>query len=183
MTATAIVFSALLFLLGFICIPLRIIAAPASSFLGLLILSFTHNAAGYPLLPISNSVIFGWLCVSVLVTVATLCQAAPVRNTRKGMGFFLVGGLTGLAIGLLGFTLSTSIGVLYAVMVICTAAGTFLGYLLFTNTPAGKAVRAGSGNFFTYLLAKGFPTAITLMQAGVVLVVLIAMHQANQAIS
>lgn len=177
MTATAIVFASLLFLLGFICVLWRIIAAPACSFLGLLILSFAHNDGGYPLLPVSNSVIFGWLCVSVLVTVATLCQPSAVRNASKGMGYFLIGGLTGLAIGLLGFTISNAIGVLYAVMVVCTAVGTFLGYLIFTNTPDGKIVRAGSGNFFTYLLAKGFPTAITIMQAGVVLVVIIAMHQ------
>ncbi|MCH5236740.1 MAG: hypothetical protein J1E95_02960 [Muribaculaceae bacterium] len=176
MTALAIVFSSILYLLGFICIPFRIIAAPACSFLGLLILSFSHNDAGYPLLPVGSSLIFGWLCVTVLVTVVTLIQPAPVRDARKGMGYIFIGALTGLAIGLLGFTITNSIGALYAIMVICTAAGTFLGYLIFTNTPDGRRVRAGSGNFFSYLLAKGFPTAITVMQAGVVLVLLIAMH-------
>ena len=176
----AIIFSSLLFLLGFLCIPYRLIAAPASSFLGLLILSFSHNESGLPLLPGSSSVVFGWLCVTVLVTVATLCQPAPVRNTRKGIGYFFGGALTGLAIGLLGFTITASTGALYAVMVVCTAVGTIFGYLLFTKTPAGRAVRSGSGNFFTYLLAKGFPTAITFMQAGVVLVLIIAMNHPAQ---
>lgn len=34
-----------------------------------------------------------------------------------------------------------------------------------------------AGNFFKYLLAKGFPTAITIMQIGVVLVIVIALYQ------
>ena len=176
MTATAIVFASLLFFLALVMVPVRIIVSPCAAFLGLLILSFAKTSEGYPLLPINSSVVFGWLCVAVLVTVATLCQPAPVRNARKGMGYILGGAITGLAIGLLGFSVSSSVGALYAIMIICTAVGTFLGYLLFTNTPDGKRVRAGSGNFFTYLLAKGFPTAITVMQAGVILVLIIALH-------
>ena len=173
MTATAIVFASILFLLSLVLIPIRIVASPCCAFLGLLILSFAKSTDGYPLLPVSSSVIFGWLCVSVLVTVATLCQPLPVRNTTRGMGYFMVGAITGLAIGLLGFTFTSSIGALYAVMVICTAVGTVLGYLIFTNTPGGRPLKAVPGNFFTYLMAKGFPTAITIMQAGVVLVLLI----------
>lgn len=177
MTATAIVFASLLFLLALIMLPMRIIASPASSFLGLLILSFAKTSEGFPLLPINSSVIFGWLCVTVLVTVATLCQPAPVRNVNKGMGYIIGGALTGLAIGLLGFTVWNTTGALYAAMVVCTAVGTFLGYMVFTSTPAGRKVNFRSGNFFTYLMAKGFPTAITVMQGGVVLVLIIALSK------
>ena len=176
MTATAIVFASLLYLLGLIMLPIRIVASPACSFLGLLILSFAKNPDGYPLLPINSSTVFGWLCVTVLVTVATLCQPAAVRNVNKGMGYITGGSIVGLAIGLLGFSIWSTTGALYGAMVVCTAVGTFLGYLVFTATPAGRNVNFRSGNFFTYLLAKGFPTAITIMQGGVVLVLLIAMR-------
>lgn len=176
MTATAIVFASIMFAAALILLPLRIIASPSCSFLGLLILSFTHTKEGFPLLPINNNLIFGWLCITVVVTLATLLQPRPVRDTSKGMGYIMVGAIAGMAIGLLGFNVTPHVGGLYAIMIVATALGTFLGFLIFTNTPDGKRTGIASGNFFTYLLAKGFPTAITLMQAGVVLVLIIAMH-------
>ena len=172
----AIVFSCIFFLLGIVLIPLRIIAAPACSFLGLLIMSMGKTHEGYPLFPLDSSIILGWLFTVVLVTIATLCQPAPVRNTRKGIGYFLVGALTGMAIGLLGFTVSSNLGENYAIMCICADVGTFLGFLTFTRTPSGKNVAPGSGNFFTYLMAKGFPTAVSVMQTGLILVLLIGMR-------
>lgn len=176
MTATAIVFSCILFLgsllLLWYCLP----ASSAASFLGMLIMSFAKNSEGYPLLPINSNIVFGWLCLTIVVILATLLQPAPVRYAKKGMGYITAGALVGLAIGLLGFTMSPWQNLLYAIMIIGVAAGTFFGYLIYTNTPAGKGARLNSGNFFKYFLAKGFPTAITIMQGGVVLVLIIMMH-------
>lgn len=172
----AIVFSAILFFLSFVLIPFRLVASPCSAFLGLLILSMAKTPEGYPLLPLDSSLIFGWLCVTVLVTVATLLQPARVRNSNLGIWYILGGAIVGLAIGLLGFTFIYSVNAMYAVMIVCVAAGTFLGFLSFTRTPRGSGAAIGSGKFFPYLMAKGFPVAISLMQAGVVLVVIIAIH-------
>lgn len=84
-----------------------------------------------------------------------------------------------LAVGLLGFSISSSLTLRYAYMILATIAGIAFGFLLYTNTPSGKPVGPGSGNFFRYLLAKGFPTAITLMMLGVALVLLIAVKNVN----
>ena len=88
----------------------------------------------------------------------------------------MIGALVGLAVGLLGFTVSSNISLLYSIMILAVIAGIFLGFLLYTQTPSGRPVGPGSGNFFRYLLAKGFPTAITVMQIGVVLVLIIALN-------
>ena len=59
-------------------------------------------------------------------------------------------------------------------MILATVAGICLGFLLYTNTPDGRPVAPRTGHFFKYLLAKGFPTAVTVMQAGVALVLWVA---------
>ena len=168
----SIVFSSILYLLSLIFIRIRLIAAPCSAFLGLLIISMAKSPEGYPLLPISSGMILGWLFMAILVTVLTLCQPKPIRQTTRGMYYFLCGALTGMALGLLGFTITTSPGVCYVIMILTTALGTFLGALMYGTTPEGKQVGVNSGHFYTYLLAKGFPTAITVMQLGTVLVIL-----------
>ena len=69
--------------------------------------------------------------------------------------------------------------VLYACMILGTAAGCFFGYLIFTNTPRGAPVNFSSGHFFQYLLAKGFPIALAVMMMGIVLVLLLAVNNLN----
>lgn len=172
MTTVSIIFSSLLFLVALACVLYRLEAAPCSAFLGLLIISMARVPEGYPLLPIGNGLILGWLFMAVLVTVVTLCQPAPLRHVRRGMWYYLGGALTGLALGLLGFTFLPSSGARYVFMIVAVAATTFFGGLAYANTSEGKNVGPRSGNFFKYLLAKGFPTAITLMQLGTVLVIL-----------
>ena len=174
--ATAIVFSSILYAASLALLGFRLVASPLCAFLGLLILSFGHDSSGYPILPISSSTIFGWLCVTILVTVATLLQPRPVRDTRRGIWYITAGSIVGLAIGLLGFTITAYAGALYAIMIIAVAAGTFFGYLVYASTPAGKGIGIGSGRFFSYFLAKGFPVAVTIMQIGVVLVLIIAVN-------
>ena len=177
MAVTAIVFSSILFAASLACLAWRQIASPCLAFVGLLVISFAKSQDGNPLLPINNNIIFGWLCMTVLVTVATMLQPAAVRNTSKGIGYLTIGSVVGLAIGLLGFTFTNAVNLLYGIMIVCTAAGTFFGYLLYSNTPSGRGVALASGNFFRYFLAKGFPVALTIMQIGVVLTLIIAINK------
>lgn len=177
MTVTLIVLSCILWVAALVFLPTRQILAPVLSFLGLLVLSFATGETGYPLLPINNVILMGWLCMTVVVTLATLMQPAPVISQTRGMGYIIIGGIAGLAIGLLGFTISMSLSMLYAIMIVAVVVGIFFGFLLYTSTPSGRPVNISSGFFFKYLLAKGFPTAITLMQIGIVLVLLIAVNK------
>lgn len=162
---------------GAICsLPMRPLFAPALSYFGLLVLSFCQTD-GLDWLPINNNMLISWLCITVVVMMATILQPAAIRAQTRGMAYIIGGAIAGLAIGLLGFTMTSSISLLYSIMIIATAAGIFFGFLLYSNTPDGRAVGILSGNFFRYLLAKGFPTAVTVMQIGLVFVLLI--FQAN----
>ncbi|MCM1369539.1 MAG: hypothetical protein NC204_04120 [Candidatus Amulumruptor caecigallinarius] len=156
----------------------RQIVAPALSYLGLLLISFAKEN-GYQILPVNGTILTAWLCMSLVVTLTVVMQPEPVRRQKRGCLYIAGGGLTGLAIGLLAYTFSSNIYVLYATMIVAVVAGVFFGFLLYTNTPDGRPVGIGSGNFFKYLLAKGFPTAITVMQIGVALVLTIAMHSVH----
>ena len=176
MEATAITFSCILFAAALALIGFRLVASPCCSFLGLLVLSLAKTPEGYPLLPFSSGLIFGWLCVTVLVTVITLIQPEAVKNTNRGVWYMTGGAITGMVIGLMGIFMSSSVNALYAIMIIATAAGTFFGFLVYAQTPSGRGVRATSGRFFGYLSAKGFPIAITVMQGGAVLALLMTMH-------
>lgn len=160
------------------CLVVRQTIAPALSYLALLILSFASEN-GYQLLPVNNVMLIGWLCLTLVVMVTSILQPEAVRRQMRGMGFIIGGGVVGLALGLLGFTVTSAINLRYAYMIIAVVVGIILGFLLYTNTPAGRPVRPGSGNFFRYLLAKGFPTAITLMQLGVALVLTIVINNVN----
>ena len=168
----SIVFASLLFVIALICVPYRLVASPCAAFLGLLILGMGHTEEGYPILPLSNTTLLGWLFMAVLVTVIIFCQPAPLRHARFGLWYYLGGALTGMAIGLLGFTFLPYPGGRYVFMIVCVAAATFFSGMMFANTPAGKNVSLKSGHFFTYIMAKGFPVAITVMQLGTVLVIL-----------
>lgn len=177
MTTFAIIISSLLFI-GAVCLlPKRMLIAPALAFAALVVLSIAKTAGGYPLLPINTTILTGWLCMTIVVMVATILQPLPLRRTSRGMGYIITGAMVGMVVGLLGVSFATQVSVLYGIMIVATVAGTFFGFLLYTNTPEGRPVAPGSGNFFKYLLAKGFPTAITVMQIGVVLVLVIALNK------
>ncbi|MCH5223181.1 MAG: hypothetical protein J1E82_04000 [Muribaculaceae bacterium] len=167
----SIIFGSLLFLIGLIFIPYRLVGAPCSCFLGLLIFSMGKTPEGYPMLPLGTGLVLGWLFMSVFITILTLCQPAAIRNMRKGMYYYLFGALTGMAVGLLGFTFAGTPGARYAIMIVATAVGVFLGAMMYASTPDGRSVNLASGHFFSYFMAKGFPTAISVMQLGTVLVV------------
>lgn len=152
----------------------RQILAPVSSFVALALLSLAKSGEGYPILPLNGTILLGWFLMTVVVTAATILQPEPIRRQTRGMGYITAGAIVGMAIGLLGVTVTASPAMLYGIMIVATAAGIFFGFLLFSRTPAGEGVAPGSGNFFRYLLAKGFPTAIAVMQGGVALTLLLA---------
>lgn len=153
------------------------ILAPALSFLGMLVMSYASTSEGIPLIPINGTILMGWLGMTLVVMAATAMQTQAIRAQQRGMGYMLMGALTGMVLGLLGFSFSLPLQMLYGIMVLATAAGLFFGYLFFTRTPEGVNVGFRSGHFFRYLLAKGFPVAISVMILGVVLVVYIATQQ------
>lgn len=155
----------------------RQMLAPAVSYLGLLTLSFANDDAGRQLLPINNVILIGWLAMTLTVMIATMLQAPALQAQNRGTGYMTVGAIAGMTVGLLGFTFGADESVLYSIMIVATAIGTFLGFLLFTRTPRGSEVGIRSGRFFRYLLAKGFPVAISVMMLGVAALLAIAVTQ------
>ena len=173
MSVFFLVISILFWVGSLVSLPSRPLYAPALSYLGLLCLSFCQTD-GISWLPINGNMLISWLCITLVVMMATLLQPARVRQQARGMAYIIGGAVVGLAIGLLGFTVASTISMLYGIMIVATAVGIFFGFLLYTNTPDGRGVGIASGNFFRYLMAKGFPTAVAVMQIGLVLVLLIA---------
>ncbi len=153
----------------------RIMLGPVLSYVGLVLLSLTSRN-GYPLLPINGTILTGWFCMTLVVSVIIMLQPEPVRRQTRGMGYMIVGAVTGLAIGLLAFSASQNLTMLYSFMILAVIAGIFFGLLLYSRTPDGRPLAVGSQNFFRYLLAKGFPVAITMMQIGVAAVLTIAAY-------
>lgn len=181
MTTFIIVASSVLWAASIALLLFRQVAAPAVSYVALFVLSLAKTQLGYPVLPINNIILTGWLCMTVVVTLATLLQPEPVRRQTRGMGYVIAGALTGMAVGLLGSTFTSGISLLYGMMIVATVAGVFFGFLLYSRTPDGRPVNLSSGNFFRYLMAKGFPTAITVMMMGVAIVLAIAVNNVNIA--
>lgn len=171
------IIAAVLFLAGIACIPARALYAPALAYAGMVSVSLCKNAYGDPWIPLNGVILTTWLCMTVLVMAATIMQPAEVRRNTDGTGYLLLGTIVGMVVGLLGYTFATNLSLLYGIMIVCTAAGTFMGLLLYSRTPRGASLAPTSGRFLPYLLAKGFPAAITVMQLGVVLVILIALYQ------
>lgn len=178
MSIFLLVASIIVWVASLVMIPSRPLYAPAFSYLGLLGLSFCETN-GVPWVPINNNMLISWLCITVVVMLATMLQPMEIRRQTRGMAYMIGGAIVGLALGLLGFTVSAKIGMLYGIMIVAVAVGIFFGFLLYSNTPDGRGVSVSSGNFFRYLMAKGFPTAVTVMQIGLVFVLLIATRGAG----
>lgn len=151
----------------------RQLLGPALSYAALLLLSFARKG-GYQLLPINTTILMGWFVMTLMVMIIVMLQPETVRRQTRGTVYMIIGAVTGMAVGLLGFTVSDNLQIRYAAMIAGVIVGIFCGFLLYTRTPEGNPVAPGSGNFFRYLLAKGFPTAITVMQLGVALVLTLA---------
>lgn len=175
MAVFLIIVSVLFWAASLAALPKRPLYAPALSYIALIVLSFAKRD-GFQLVPLNNTILIGWLCMTLVVMLATMMQPAAVRVSTRGMGYMIGGALTGMAVGLLGFSFSTSLPLLYGIMIVATAVGVFFGFLLWSRTPAGVGMRLPSQNFFRYLMAKGFPTAITVMMIGVALVLVLALN-------
>ncbi|MDE5843530.1 MAG: hypothetical protein K2H35_07345 [Muribaculaceae bacterium] len=168
-----IILACLLWLGAFLALPKRIILGPALSFCALLVLSFAKKD-GYSIFHLTGGMQLSWLVITLLVMMIIMMQNPAVRQQSRGVVYMEVGAIAGLAIGLLGCTFTTNLNLLYALAIIGIAAGIFLGFLMFTNTPDGRDVNLPSGRFFKYLLAKGFPVLVTAAQLSVPAVILIA---------
>jgi len=152
--------------------------APVLSWLGLGAISLASRD-GYHILPVNGTILTAWLCMTVVVTLVSYLQPEAVRRQTRGMGYIAGGALAGMAVGLLACSFTTSIGILYTSMISGTVAGIFFGLLIYSRTPDGRPVGIGSGPFLQYLLAKGFPTAITVMQIGVAIVLAVAVYNVS----
>lgn len=168
-----IILSAILWIGAFLLMPKRILLSPALSYIAMLLMSFAKKD-GFPIVPLSNGLIISWLSITVVVMLIIILQNPAIRQQNRGVGYISVGGLAGMAVGLIAFSLSSSLNLLYACMILGSALGIYLGLLLFSRTPDGRLIAPGSGHFFKYLLAKGFPALITIAQLGIVCVILIA---------
>lgn len=180
MATILIILACILFIVALVLLWRSIVLSPACAYLGMLALNFATSKEGYPVLPINSTILFAWLYITIVVMVATVMQAAPLRHTTKGVGYMLMGAVVGMAVGLLGFTFASSLSVVYGTMIVATAAGCFFGYLLYTNTPDGRPIASVPGHLVKYFLAKAFPIAITVMQIGVVAVLTLAIYQHSQ---
>lgn len=178
MAVTLIILSILCWLASLASLPRRILIAPALSYCGLFLISFARSGE-YPLIPISNSMLYSWLTITLVVMLIIILQNPAVRAQSRGVGYMILGGMAGMAVGLIGFSISSSLQLLYALMIIGAAAGIILGMIIFSNTPDGRGVNPASGNFFRYLLSKGFPILISIVQIGIVAVIAIASYTIN----
>ena len=179
MSIFLLIISILAWLVALVMLPSRPLYSPALSSLGLVGMSLCKTD-GLAWVPISNSMLISWLTITVVVMMATFLQPAVIKSQTRGMGYMIGGAIVGLAIGLLGYTMTSVISTMYAIMMLGVVVGIFFGFLMYSNTPDGSDVRMSSGNFFKYLFAKGFPTAVTVMQIGVVLVILIAVSDLSK---
>jgi len=147
------------------------VLAPVAAFMGLMVCWLSG------ILPVTAPMIVSWVCMSLVVMGATYMQPIGIQQQTRGMGYITIGGLAGMMSGMAIFSFRVLPGVVNGTMIVGTVAGIFIGYLLFTRTPRGYDVSLQSGNFFRYLLAKGFPAAIAIMQIGVAIVLLITRNE------
>ncbi|MDE7402929.1 MAG: hypothetical protein K2M87_05915 [Muribaculaceae bacterium] len=174
-----IILAVALWLCSLWCLYGRQLIAPALSYCALLVLSFAKTSAGFRLLPLNATILTVWLAISLVVMIAVILQSEPMRRQTRGMTWIIAGAITGMIVGLVPISSTFALSTLYTTMICGTLAGTALGFLVYTTTRSGEGVKPGSGHFFQYLLAKGFPTAITVMMLGVALVLLLAMNNVN----
>ncbi len=173
MTIFLIILSVTLWVAAFAFFGRRILLSPALSYCALMALSFT-SYEGLPLVPVGNAMSLSWLCITLVVMLIIVLQNPAVRIQSRGTGYMLLGAVAGMAVGLLGYTFTSTLNTLYAMMMGGTAVGCILGLLVFTNTPDGRAVAPATGHFWSYLRAKGFPALVTVAQLGIAAVILIA---------
>ena len=73
----------------------------------MLAISFARTADGLPIVPVNNTILMGWLCMTILVMTATILQPLPLRQSSRGEGYMAIGALAGMAVGLLGYSFAS----------------------------------------------------------------------------
>lgn len=172
MTVFLIIISALLWIGAFAALPRRILLAPALSYCAMAVISWAKTPEGFDIFPLTNTFLFSWMAITLVVMMIITLQNVDIRQQSRGIWYMTIGGIAGMLVGLACLSLTSVMTLAYALMIIGAAIGIIIGFLLFTNTPAGTMVKPGSGHFFRYLLAKGFPTLITIAQLGIILVII-----------
>lgn len=167
MTIALIILAIMLYAAGGLLLLKRELLGPIASFLAL------TAVYGSSTLLIPVNMLLTWLCITLVISAVSAMQPPEVMSQHRGMGYMCLGALGGMALGLTGYSFGATGNAVYALMVLGTLLGTAIGYVLFTRTPAGQALRQSRSRFVSYLLAKGFPVAIAVMQLGVVLTLLI----------
>lgn len=148
----------------------RPVVAPVGSLAGLSCIYFSRA------LPLAPNMVMTWLALTLIVMLISLMQPQAVMQQRRGTGYMLAGALAGMMVGLISLGSTTSLTAQYACMIVGIVAGIFFGFMLFACTPQGVNVGMGSGKFFNYLAAKGFPVAITVIQPGVAILLWLVTH-------
>ena len=126
MTIFLIILSVTLWVAAFAFFGRRILLSPALSYCALMALSFT-SYEGLPLVPVGNAMSLSWLCITLVVMLIIVLQNPAVRIQSRGTGYMLLGAVAGMAVGLLGYTFTSTLNTLYAMMMGGTAVGCILG--------------------------------------------------------
>lgn len=169
MPTTLLILGLVLFALALWLLFVREAIAPVASLLGLVSIYFSH------LLPLASNMVITWTGITLILLGVSVAQPA-VMAQKRGMAYMTAGAFVGLAVGLVA-ALSASLTLRYAAIIIATAAGIFFGLLFYSRTPSGRDISIGSGRFFSYLAAKGFPLAITVIQASVPLLLYLVINE------
>lgn len=128
------------------------------AFVGLLLTVLGSSGFAGAMLPLF------WGFAALVVVGLNFMLPREVVASRLGVGYIVLGGLTGLV---LGYLISVN------VMVIGAVVGIVLGGLAFSMTPSGRHLDFPSARFLQYLCAKGLPSAVVLSMAGYVAIILI----------
>ena len=107
MSVILVILAVILLALAYVLLFEREAVAPVSAFLGM---ACCYAAS---CLPLNANILLTWLCLTVIVTGVSLMQPRAVMQQRRGMGYITVGSLAGLAVGLLGFSVTTRLGAVW----------------------------------------------------------------------
>lgn len=162
-----IILAVLLYAASAVLLYRKEVLGPAAALLGLCAVFWYHSLEAYGGVPMADSTLITWFIMTLIVTIASAMQPPALMAQRRGMTHMILGGVCGLAAGLLCFAITLDLSAINMIMKFTIAAGVFAGYYLFTKTPDGARLQDTRSRFFSYLLAKGFPVAIAIMMLGV----------------
>jgi hypothetical protein len=107
----------------------------------------------------SDWLLTSWGIAVGIVLIIEMMQPRSLARCTNGMMHIGVGVFVGMMVGLTGFS--------YLSMVVGAAVGGLAGGVVYARTPAGKALRFPSRQFFQYLCAKGMPAVVAVTLIGI----------------